>query len=215
MSLTAQTIIERGMKMHAEVDTNVRTIILEQLSDFLDGLYAVFDLDQSVKSTDITTTANSETVTMPTDLLRVDSIVWAEPYYGSMPRVLSPKEYNIAQSSYSNTTGNPPFAVFFDYQGRVLRFQPIPSGALTAKLMYYPQHSDIALATDLQYFPMTRLLVLFAYLSYVDYDRAIPAPRHQLEYETLLSQFTFRYRSKIDPPELDGAYYKTVDVAIP
>jgi len=211
MTITAQTLIERGMKKHGEVDSNVRTLILENLSDFLDELYSIYDLNQAVKSSSITISA--ETVSMPTDFLKLANVVYDSPWYGYEPTEIYATEYNKYQSLYSNINVTPPQYIYADHAGRVLRFIPVTSGSLTAKLMYYPQFAAMTLSTDLQFFPMQTLLVLFCYLEYCDYDRVDPSPRKLQAFERLMAQLPIKYGSKKESPELDSRYFNFPNVS--
>jgi len=211
MAITAQTIIERGMKKHAEVDTNVRALILENLSDFLDELYSIYDLNQAVKSSSITISA--ETVAMPTDFLRLANVVYDSPWFGYEPTEIFATEYNKYQSLLSTTNVTPPQYVYADHPGRVLRFLPVTSGSVTGKLTYYPQFADLALATDLQFFPMQSLLVLFCYLDYCEYDQAEPRPRLAQAFERLRLQLQIKYNEKKESPRLSDRFFGTVSTA--
>lgn len=211
---TAQGIIERGMKLYAEVDTNIRAVILDQLSDYLDKLWASYDINQAAKTATIALSASTETVAMPTDLLRVDSITYDDPYRGFMPRELTPRQYNYWQSIYQNTSGTPPWGFWPNYADRTLHFQPVSGAAINGLLMYYPQYADVALATDLSFFPNTRQLVLFCYLSYVYYDHAEPNPLYLQEFQQIESLLTFKYWSGGDSPVKDEDWYWSPEISI-
>lgn len=215
MTLTAGTIVENGMKLHAEVDSNIKVIILNALSEFLDQIYSTHDLVVGAKKDTFSLTADSETLAMPTDLLRADSFSYDNPYQGYTPTELSATMYNYLQSLFSNTKGTPPYHYWPDFQNRVFRFIPITTSNLTGVIIYYPQFADISDSTDLQFFPMTRLLQLFCYLTYVDYLRNDPAPRYFAEYQALYVQLTTKYSSIAEVPIKDGAYYKSPEVSMP
>ncbi len=215
MTMTAQTIVETGMKLHGDLDSNVRTLIYTLLGSYLDKLWSIFDVDQAAKIMPLTISNGVETVAMETDMLRLDSITYDSPYQGMSPHKLTPRQYNYAQSALVNTSGSPPTYVWPDYGNRLLKFQPIPSVGITGKIMYYPQFADIAAGTDLQFFPMTRLLELFAYLAYARYDGVQPDPQYSQEFAQLELQFTAKYWSGGDPPTKQGSsWYNSVGIAI-
>jgi hypothetical protein len=215
MTLLAGTIVENGMKLHAEVDANIKVIILNALSEFLDQIFSTHDLTIGAKKSTFSLTANDETVAMPTDLLRVDSFSYDVPYQGFTPTELSATMYNRLQSLYINTQGSPPYHYWPDYQNRVFRFTPTTTQNLTGVIMYYPQFIAITVDTDLQFFPLTRLLQLFCYLTYVDYLRNDPVQRYLAEYSALYVQLTTKYSSIAEVPRKDGAYYKSPEIAMP
>lgn len=214
MTLTAQTIVQRGMKLHADLDSNVETLILSLLGTYLDKLWSIYDINQAAVIAAITINSNDSTVAMPTDLLRVDSITYDNPYQGTSPLELTPKQYNYAQSYTINYSGSPPEAFWPDYTNREFVFVPVPTTTFTGKVMYYPQYATIAAATDLQFFPLTRLLELFAYLAYASYDRVQPDALYAQEFKEIEAQLTFKYWSGGDPPSKDGSWYNTPSVAI-
>jgi len=80
--------------------------------------------------------------------------------------------------------------------------------------MYYPQFADITASTDLTFFPMTRLLELFCYLEYVDYDRAVPVPRWLDEYNALYTQLVGKYSARHPMPVKDPDYYRDISVSM-
>jgi hypothetical protein len=203
------------MKLHGDLDANVASIIYTLLGSYLDYLWSIYDINQAAIRADITITSGIETVAMPTDLLRLDSIAYDSPYQGYSPDILTPRQYNMVQSIYQNTSGSPPLAVWPDYSNRVYRFQPIPSVTLTGKQMYYPQFQSIAAATDLQFFPLTRLLELFAYVTYATYDGVEPNPLYVQQFQNLEQQLTFKYWSGGDPPVKDPAWYSSPTIAMP
>ena len=214
MALTAQTIVQTGMRLHADLDDNIESLIYTLLGSYLDKLWSIFDIDQAATISAITILNSTEEVSMPTDLLRVDSITYDSPYQGMSPRILTPRQYNYAQSALINTSGSPPYGVWPDYSNRQFKFQPIPSVGLTGKVMYYPQYTDITSSTDLQFFPLTRLLELFAYLAYTRYNGVPPDPMYAQEYAELETQLTTKYWSGGDPPTKDAAWFNSVNVAI-
>ncbi len=211
----AGTIVESGMKLHAEVDANITTIILNALSEFLDQIYSTHDLVVGAKKATFTLTANVETLAMPADFLRADSFSYDSPYQGHIPAELSATRYNYLQSLFANTTGAPPSHYWPDYQNRVFRFIPVTTVGLTGVIMYYPQFDAITAAYDLTFFPLTRLLQLFSYLTYVDYLRDTPSQRYVAEYSALYVQLTTKYSSIAEVPVKDSAYYKNPEVSIP
>ncbi len=214
MTLTAQTIVETGMALHGDLDSNVASLIYTTLGSYLDKLWSIFDIDQAAVIASITIISGTENVAMATDLLRVDSITYDSPYQGMSPQILTPRKYNFAQSTLVNTSGSPPYAVWPDYTNRVFKFQPIPSVGLTGKVMYYPQYATITASTDLQFFPLTRLLELFAYMAYVKYDGVLPDEDYRIEFKELETQLTTKYWSGGDPPFKGGPWYSNVSVAI-
>ena len=214
MAFTAGTIATNGMELHAEVDANIKTIVLKSLSSFLDQIFSTHDLVIGAKKTTFALVANVETVAMPTDLLRANSFSYDIPYQGYTPTEMTINQYNYLQSVFINTKGTPPYHWWPDYQSRVFRFQPITTQALTGVLMYFPQFEDIAEGTDLQFFPMIRLLELYCYLTYVSYTRSVPDPRYLAEYNALYVQLTTKYSATAEVPLKDGAYYKSVEIAI-
>ncbi len=214
MALIAGTVVEKGMKLHAEVDSNIKTIILDALSEFLDQIYSSHDLKIGAKKTTFSLTANLETVAMETDLLRPDSFSYDTPYQAYTPTEISATRYNYLQSLYANTTGTPPHHYFPDYQSRVFRFIPVTTSALTGVLMYYPQFEAMTANTDLQFFPLTRLLQLFCYLNYVYYLKDDPNQLWLSEYGALYTQLITKYSSIAEVPVKDGTYYKTPSVSI-
>ena len=214
MAYTAGTIVEDGMKLHADVDANIKTIILTDLSHYLDKLWSIYDIDQSAKTSTITLVSGTETVSMPTDLLRLVSITYDDPYRGFAPKELTPRMYNYWQSVYQNTSGTPPWGVWANYGDRTFNFQPVPSAAITGKVMYYPQFVDITTNTDLQFFPLLRLLELFAYMTYALYDGVEPKAMYMQEFKELESQLTFKYWSGGDAPIKDASWYLDPDISI-
>ncbi len=215
MAIDAGTIVENGMKLHAEVDSNVKTIILNALSEFLDQIYSSHDLVIGAKKDTFSLTANSETLAMPADLLRVDSFPYDTPYQGYTPVELSATRYNYLQSLYINTKGTPPYHYWPDFQNRVFRFLPITTSGLTGVILYYPQFQDITTSTDLTFFPLTRLLQLFCYLTYVYYLKDEPNQLWLSEYNALYVQLTTKYSSIAEVPQKDSAHYKSISVSIP
>ena len=215
MTLTAGKIVEEGMKLHAEIDANIKVIILNALSEFLDQIYSTHDLVVGAKRTTFSLTADSETLTMPTDLLRADSFSYNNPYQGYTPTELSATMYNYLQSLFINTKGTPPYHYYPDFQERVFRFQPITTQDLTGIMMYYPQFQDITAETNLQFFPLTRLLQLFSYLTYVHYTKSEPNSLWLAEYQVLYVQLTTKYSAIAEVPIKDGAYFKSPEVSIP
>lgn len=215
MTIDAGTIVENGMKLHAEVDANIKVVILNALSEFLDQIYSTHDLTVGAKRTTFALVANVETLAMPADLLRADSFSYDTPYQGYTPTVLSATMYNYLQSLFINTKGTPPYHYYPDFQNRVFRFIPITTQALTGIIMYYPQFVDIATGTDLTFFPMTRLLQLFCYLVYVYYLKNEPNQLWLAEYQALYVQLTTKYSAIAEVPIKDGAYFKSPEVSIP
>lgn len=215
MALTAETIVQTGMKLHGDLDSNITSLIYTLLGSYLDKLWAIYDINQAAISASITITSGISTVSMPTDLLRLDSITYNSPYQGYAPDILTPREYNYAQSLYQNTSGSPPLAVWPDYSNRVYRFVPVPSVTLTGEQMYYPQFQSISSSTDLQFFPLTRLLELFAYIAYTTYDGVQPNPIYVTEFQSLEQQLTFKYWSGGDPPTKDPKSYYSPSIAMP
>lgn len=212
---TAGDIVEEGMKLHAEVDSNIKTIILNALGEFLDQIYSTHDLTIGAKKDTFSLTANLETLAMPADFLRIDSFSYDNPYQGYTPTEKSATMYNYLQSLFINTKGTPPYHYWLDYQNRVFRFIPVTTQDLTGVIMYYPQFADIVAATDLKFFPMTRLLQLFSYLTYVYYTKTDPNPLWLAEYQALYIQLTTKYSSIAEVPIKDGAYFKSPEVSIP
>lgn len=215
MTIDAGTIVENGMKLHAEVDSNIKTIILNSLSEFLDQIYSTHDLTVGAKRATFALVADTETLAMPADLLRADSFSYDNPYQGYTPTVLSATMYNYLQSLFINTKGTPPYHYYPDFQNRVFRFLPVTTQALTGIIMYYPQFADIVTGTDLTFFPMTRLLQLFCYLTYVYYLKNEPNRLWLAEYQALYVQLTTKYSSIAEVPIKDGAYFKSPEVSIP
>lgn len=215
MTLIAGDIVENGMKLHAEVDSNIKTIILNALSEFLDQIYSTHDLTIGAKRIAFSLTADSETLAMETDLLRADSFSYDNPYQGYTPTEISATMYNYLQSLFINTKGTPPYHYYPDFQNRVFRFIPITTQDLTGIMMYYPQFIAITANTDLQFFPMTRLLQLFSYLTYVYYLKDEPNQLWLAEYQALYVQLTTKYSSIAEVPIKDGAYFKSPEVSIP
>lgn len=205
---TVQDIIENGMAMHAKIDNNVRARILNNLSSYLDKLYAIYDLDRSIKFVSITISANVETVAMPTDMYKFDSIAYDSPYQGTIIREVNASKYNYLQSIFTNNAGAPPIYVWNDWFSRVMRLQPISTVDITAKLVYFPEFATIALGDELQtVFPITRLLELFCYLEYTKYDRVQPEAGWHAEFKELEAQFIYKYRALPNPPVKDSGVY--------
>jgi hypothetical protein len=174
----------------------------------------VHDLVVGAKKATFSLTANSETLAMPADLLRADSFSYDNPYQGYTPTELSATMYNHLQSLFSNTKGTPPYHYYPDFQDRVFRFIPVTTSNLTGILMYYPQFATITTAYDLQFFPLTRLLVLFCYLQYVYYLKNEPTQLWLAEYQALYVQLTTKYSAIAEVPIKDGAYYKSPEVSM-
>ncbi len=214
MALTAETIVQNGMKLHADLDTNIQTLILSLLGTYLDKIWSVFDIEYAAVIADITISSGTKEVSMETNLLRLDSITYDVPYQGMAPVILTPRQYNYAQSALINASGSPPEYVWADYTNRNFVFQPVPTTSLTGKVMYYPQYATLSTSTDLQFFPMTRLLELFAYLAYTRYDGVLPDQMYAQEFTELETQLTTKYWARGESPIKDPAWFNYVNIAI-